>query len=75
MNKVLIFGGTSEGRLLSQRLSENKIFCDVCVATEYGREVLAPDDYVNVITGRLSKEEMQDLYQKKSYSVDRKSVV
>ena len=69
MNKVLIFGGTSEGRLLSQRLSENKISCDVCVATEYGREVLAPDDYVNVITGRLSKEEMQNLYQKNFYSV------
>ena len=69
MNKVLIFGGTSEGRLISQRLSDNKIPCDVCVATEYGREVLTSDDYVNVISGRLSQEEMQKLYQTTSYSV------
>lgn len=69
MNKVLIFGGTSEGRILSQRLSEKKIPCDVCVATEYGREALNPDDYVNVISGRLSREEMQKLYQTASYSL------
>ena len=69
MNKVLIFGGTSEGRLLSQRLSDNKIPCDVCVATEYGREVLNSDDYVKVISGRLSQEEMQKLFQATPCSV------
>ena len=69
MSKVLIFGGTSEGRLIAERLSESKIGCDVCVATEYGKNLLAPGDYVNVLEGRLSEEEMKALYKSSSYSV------
>ena len=69
MNKVLIFGGTSEGRIISQRLSENKIFCDVCVATEYGRDLLPADDCINVISGRLSESDMEKLYDSASYTL------
>lgn len=68
MKKILIFGGTSEGRILSQKFSECKIPCDICVATEYGKEVLSQNDYINIIAGRLSQTEMLNLYEKNLYS-------
>ena len=36
MYKVLLFGGTVEGRTVAEYLNENKIPSMVCVATEYG---------------------------------------
>lgn len=38
--KVLIYAGTTEGRLLAQELSRAHIACDVHVATEYGQMVM-----------------------------------
>ena len=40
MHKIVLFGGTTEGRLLTEFLSQNKIPSIVCVATEYGEKVL-----------------------------------
>ena len=65
--KVLIFGGTSEGRKIFLHLTENKISCDICVATRYGKEMLPACE--NVIEGRLSSEEMRALIQKNAYSL------
>ena len=66
-NKVLIFGGTSEGREIFNLLTRNKISCAICVATSYGKEILSPSD--SVLEGRLTAEEMLALFQKKSYSL------
>lgn len=62
MSKVLIFGGTTEGRLISQVLSNNNISCDLCVATEYGEQVLEDSENINVYVGRMSINEMRDFY-------------
>ena len=40
MHKIVLFGGTTEGRLLTEFLSQNKVPAIVCVATEYGEKVL-----------------------------------
>ena len=40
MHKIVLFGGTTEGRILTEFLSQNKIPAIVCVATEYGEKVL-----------------------------------
>ena len=40
--KVLIYAGTTEGRLLAQELSRAHIACDVHVATEYGHHTIIP---------------------------------
>ena len=40
MHKIVLFGGTTEGRILTEFLSQNKIPSIVCVATEYGEKVL-----------------------------------
>lgn len=59
--KVIIFGGTSEGRMLSECLCRNKIAHTLCVATDYGEEVLEPSEYAHVLQGRLNIEQMADL--------------
>ena len=59
MNKILIFSGTTEGRMLAQTLSENGIHCIVSVATEYGEIVMPEMEGVTVHKGRMDLEEMQ----------------
>ena len=40
MKKLLIFAGTTEGRLLAQAMAEKGFLVTASVATDYGREVL-----------------------------------
>ena len=61
MCKVILFGGTTEGRLLARFLHENKIGTVVCVATEYGGSLLDEGDYINVLEKRLDAAEMEEL--------------
>ena len=46
MRQVLIFGGTSEGRMLSEYLDKRQLRHTVCVATDYGEEVMEHTEYV-----------------------------
>ncbi len=54
--KILLFGGTSEGRLLGEWLSAQKIDYLMCVATSYGAGMLDISACVSV--GRLDEAEM-----------------
>ena len=60
MAKVLIYSGTTEGRMLAQQLAQAGIECDVHVATEYGQIVMPQLDRVNVHVGRLDVSEMYE---------------
>ena len=68
--KVIIFGGTTEGRRLSGLLSESGASVTVCVATEYGSEEQKRIPGVSVRTGVLSPEEKQLLLQDAAVCVD-----
>ena len=48
MYKVLLFGGTVEGRTVAEYLNENKIPSMVCVATEYGESLLPQGEYLEL---------------------------
>lgn len=68
--KVVIFGGTTEGRQLAGYLIQlNKqpkmqnIQAHVCVASEYGAQVLPEDDALKVHVGRLEQADMQEFLQ------------
>lgn len=61
MADVVVFGGTTEGRELAQLLQEKNIPSLICVATEYGESLLAPDGPVRVHTGRLGEPDMAAL--------------
>ena len=65
--KVVIFGGTTEGRQLAEYLIQlNKkqkmqtIEVHVCVASEYGAQVLPEDAALKVHVGRLEQADMQN---------------
>ena len=68
--KVVIFGGTTEGRQLAGYLIQlNKqqkmqnIQVHVCVASEYGAQVLPENDALKVHVGRLEQADMQEFLQ------------
>ena len=64
MSKIFIFSGTSEGREISEFLSSRKIEHSVFVATEYGEIVMQPTPYAKIEAGRLTNNEMRDLFTK-----------
>lgn len=59
--KLLIFGGTTEGRILAEKLSALGAEVTVSVATLLGAEELAGVDGVQVLTGRLDQSGMEAL--------------
>lgn len=65
MKKVLIYAGTTEGRELAEKLSNEGIPCVCCVATEYGSMVMRADEahspLIEVRQGRLTAPEMAGL--------------
>ena len=58
MNRILIFGGTTEGRLLAEFCDKNGINAFVSVATGYGESLLHKSDCINIISGRKNAEEI-----------------
>ncbi len=61
MTKLLIFGGTSEGRILATEAGQLGIPCLLLVATEYGEALIAETSKVRVLQGRLDQAAMQAL--------------
>lgn len=68
--KLVIFAGTSEGRTLCTRLSQAGMQATVCVATEYGKEVMPELPGITVHTGRMTAEEMADFLRETQLVVD-----
>ncbi len=66
MGELLIFGGTTEGRLLAEFCAKNDIRCTVSVATEYGAALLPRGSKVNI--GRLDCGEMSELIRRGAYT-------
>lgn len=64
--KILVFAGTSEGRLLAEYLNERQISTWVCVATEYGEELMEDMPWVHVRSGRMDADEMESLMRELS---------
>lgn len=63
MKRIMIFSGTTEGRELAERLAAEHIFCDVCVATEYGSRVMEESEFVRLHMGRLDADGMSRMYE------------
>ena len=62
MSKVIVFAGTIEGRHLAEFLSRQKVPSIVCVATQYGGQLLGEDEFRRVYTKRLDQEQMRRLF-------------
>lgn len=68
MKKLLIFGGTTEGRQLAEWCAANGIAADVSVTTDYGARLLGSDRLVNIFTGKLDRGEMETLIRAGDYA-------
>ena len=68
MRKILIFGGTTEGRELAGWCVRNGTAADVSVTTDYGARLLGSGDMLNVFTGKLDSREMQTLIRSGKYA-------
>ncbi len=65
MCKVLIFGGTTEGRMLAEFCVKEGIPALISVFSDYGREVLEPGPLLSVREGALEKEGILTLLREK----------
>lgn len=64
---ICIFGGTTEGRLFAEFLSENDIKADLYIATEYGQQFVNGLKNINVHQRRIDEKEMVSLFLEKKY--------
>ena len=69
MYKVLLFGGTVEGRTVAEYLNENKIPSMVCVATEYGESLLPQGEYLELSHERLDEKQIAEKTGLRSFVV------
>ena len=59
--RILIFGGTTEGRQLADALSKDGISHVVSVATEYGKEIELKSGEESLLVGRKNKDDIVSL--------------
>ncbi|WP_026494060.1 precorrin-6A reductase [Butyrivibrio sp. XPD2006] len=60
-DKILVFGGTTEGRLFASKLEELGIPHVVSVATEYGKTVEEESGEASLLVGRMDSSAIADL--------------
>lgn len=65
MNKILIFAGTTEGRMLAEFCAENQIPADVSTATPYGASLLP--EKIPRFTGRMDAVQIGNLLRTNKY--------
>ena len=62
-SRFILFGGTTEGRELTEYMEQNGIPCLVVTATDYGREVLPRNmRYCRVIAQRMDAGQMKHIF-------------
>ncbi len=69
MKEILVFAGTTEGRKLAERLLNAGRRVHICVATEYGEEVLRKHENLTIHQGRLNVKEMEELLLQREWEV------
>ena len=69
MDGILIFAGTTEGRLLAEHLLKQGKKVHICVATEYGEAVLLKHENLQIHQGRLNCDEMTALLGSRSWQM------
>lgn len=69
MKKILLFAGTTEGRLLTEFLIKKPVRLHVCVATEYGRSLLPASPRLTVSSHRMDSAEMADFMEKENFDL------
>lgn len=58
MCRVLIFGGTTEGRLLAEFCAERNILSCISVVSQYGSSLISPSPHLCVVQRRMDEKEI-----------------
>ncbi|WP_373266266.1 precorrin-6A reductase [Hungatella hathewayi] len=66
MCRLLIFGGTTEGRLLAEYCHQQEIEAYVSVVSGYGADLLPESEYLHVLSGRMAGEAMEGFMKRAS---------
>lgn len=61
MSRILVFAGTTEGRKVAEKISLAGVKGLVCVATDYGTQVMPEMDGIEVRSGRMTESQMEEL--------------
>lgn len=69
MKKICLFAGTTEGRKIAEFLRGQPISVQVHVATGYGESLIRPGENLHLFAGRLSEEEMEQLFGTESFDL------
>lgn len=69
MDKIFIFAGTKDGRVLAEELCHKEKEVHIFVATEYGEEVLPKEERLRIHQGRMSALEMKALFEKEKADI------
>lgn len=64
MCKVIVFAGTTEGRQIAQFLEKRQVSAHICVATEYGEQLLGENENLEISHERLDETQMEELILK-----------
>lgn len=67
MQELLLFSGTTEGRMLAETLCRHGRKVTVCVATSYGQEIMEEAPNLKIRTGRMQQAEMETLIASRSW--------
>lgn len=62
MYRVIVFGGTTEGRKLGDYCGQRQISALVCVVSDYGAELVKENQYVKVRRGAMDEKAMEELF-------------
>ena len=65
MCKLLIFGGTTEGRQLAQFCADHRISAWVSVASQSGCDLLPSSEYLRILVNRMDWQEMAEFMRDK----------
>lgn len=68
MNRIIVFAGTTEGRIYAQRLALDNLTALIYVATEYGKSLIPEAPTLEVRVGRLDENAMKDLFEREQPS-------
>ena len=68
MKKILILAGTTEGRILSDKLEKTGIKHIVSVASEYGETMMGEADFRTVRIGKLDENAMKLYLEEEGFS-------
>lgn len=69
MFRILIFGGTTEGRELAEFCHNNCISAAVCVTTEFGKELISTYDSLEIYTGKKDYGQVINMLKKEKFSL------